>query len=60
MLINYLKNSCTGKLAALLLVAGMSYPASAQTCAASANWAQASSYVVGSIVKYADGNLYVA
>ena len=60
MLINYLKNSWTGKFAALLLVAGMSNPASAQTCAASANWAQTSSYAVGSIVKYTDGNLYVA
>lgn len=59
-LIAYLKNSWTGKFAALLLVAGISDSTMAQTCATSTNWAQANSYAAGSIVKYTDGNLYIA
>ena len=59
-LINYLKHSWTGKLAVLLLVMGISDSTIAQTCATSANWVQASSYAAGSIVKYTDGNIYIA
>ena len=58
--INYFKNNWTAKFAAMLLVMGASDLATAQTCTTSANWSQKSYYAVGSIVKYTDGNLYIA
>jgi len=59
-LMKYLTNSWTLKFAALLLIAGIANSAAAQTCETSANWGQSTAYPAGSVVKYTDGNLYVA
>lgn len=59
-LIKFLNHQCAVALAVLLWAAGITSPALAQTCTTSVNWAQANSYPVGSIVKYTDGNLYIA
>jgi len=57
---SYLTSGWISRFAVLVLFAVISGPVIAQSCAISTNWAQAGSYAAGSIVKYTDGNLYIA